>query len=339
MKPERNVLDVSHSSDISAGRILVREMALRLGFTQEQSEEIVLVVSELSSNLIKHATKGTLIFTSISNGEKIGLEIESLDDGPGITDVEQAFTDGFSTVGSLGYGLGSIIRIMDEFNIDSGQELNTGTRIMCRKWLKNYPKSVHECPFDVGVATRAHPRMEVNGDDYVIKTWSDNLLVAVLDGLGHGPLAHEASHTARQYIEQHFDQPLAEMFNGVGRVCRGTRGLVMAVAQFQWESEKFNFASIGNIETRVFASQEQINLIVRRGVIGLNAPKPLVVENSWNQGNIMVMHSDGLKSRWKLNDFPDLKDNSARLIAKKLLNKLNREDDDATVVVVRSRWF
>ena len=97
-------------------------------------------------------------------------------------------------------------------------------------------------------------------------------------------------------IMEHFDQSLAEMFNWVGRICRGARGIVMAVAQFQWESEKFSFASIGNIETRILENQEKMSLVVRSGVIGLNAPNALVVQNSWNLNNIMVMHSDGLKS-------------------------------------------
>ncbi|PKM77104.1 MAG: hypothetical protein CVU90_08875 [Firmicutes bacterium HGW-Firmicutes-15] len=336
MKPERNIFEVSHASDISAARRMAREIACAIGFNPEVSEEIVLVVSELASNLHKHAKIGTLIFTSISDGERIGLKIESNDNGPGIADIEQAITDGFSTAGSLGFGLGTVNRIMDEFNIISVQGLRKGTQIVCKKWLKNNVQSAEQCPLEVGVATRAHPLMVVNGDDYVIKQWGENLLVAVIDGLGHGPLAHKAAHTARQYIENHFDQPVSAIFNGVGRACRGTRGVVMALAKFEWGLEKLSFASIGNIETRVFENQEKLNIIVRRGVIGFNAPNPLVIQNSWNPKNIMVMHSDGMKSHWKWDDFPDLKDKSAMFIAQSLLNNLDREDDDATVVVVKS---
>jgi hypothetical protein len=119
-------------------------------------------------------------------------------------------------------------------------------------------------------------------------------------------MGHRASQTARNYIESHFDQPLIEIFRGVGRSCRSTRGVVMALARFDWNVNKLSFASIGNIESHIFNNLEPVKFIIRRGIIGINSPNPVINESTWNQQNIMVLHSDGIKSYWSLSSFPVL---------------------------------
>ena len=64
-------------------------------------------MTELATNLIKHARGGTLTLTPLADGGRVGLEIESRDNGPGIADVEQALADRFSTAGTPRHGPGS----------------------------------------------------------------------------------------------------------------------------------------------------------------------------------------------------------------------------------------
>ncbi len=148
-------------------------------------------MTELATNLIKHARGGTLTLTPLSGGGRVGLEIESLDDGPGIADVEQALADRFSTAGSRGTGLGAVNRLMDELDIASRP--GDGTRIVCRKWLRDHRASLRPCPLASGVATRPRQLGPVNGDAFVVKQWAESLLVGVIDGLGHGPAANRAA--------------------------------------------------------------------------------------------------------------------------------------------------
>jgi serine/threonine protein phosphatase PrpC len=161
-------------------------------------------------------------------------------------------------------------------------------------------------------------------------------LAGVIDGLGHGQFAQRAAQTARQYVEHHFDQPLEAIFRGVGRACRATRGVVMALARIDSARQTFAVATIGNIEVRVIGSPTRINLIIRRGVIGLNAPSPLIVEHPWTNTTILIMHSDGLRTHWDWSDFAGLAPEPAGVIAQRLLRALGKTDDDATVLVVRS---
>jgi len=261
------------------------------------------------------------------------LEMVSHDSGPGIADVEQALADRFSTAGTRGTGLGAVNRLMDELDITS--EHGRGTRVACRKWVRQHPSSIRPCPLAFGVATRPRRHGEDNGDAFVVKQWAESALVGVIDGLGHGPFAHRAAQAARQYVESHFDLPLDQIFRGVGRACRATRGVVMALARFDWGQGRLAFASVGNIEARVFPGSELFPFAIRRGVIGLNAPNAMVTEHPWPPDHVLVLHSDGLRTHWTWKDFPGLAEQPAQALAQEFLRLLAKEEDDATVIVVR----
>jgi hypothetical protein len=275
-----------------------------------------------------------LTLTPLADGGRIGLEIESHDSGPGIADVEQALADRFSTAGTRGTGLGAVNRLMDELDITSGR--GRATRIVCRKWVRQHPSSIRVCPLAFGVATRPRQPGEDNGDAFVVKQWAESALVGVIDGLGHGQLAHRAAQAARQYVESHFDLPLDQIFRGVDRACRSTRGVVMALARFDWGQGRLAFASVGNVEVRVFPSSALFPFSIRRGIIGLNAPNAMVTEHPWPPGHVLVLHSDGLRTHWNWKDFPGLAEQPAQALAQELLRLLAKEEDDATVLVVRS---
>jgi len=315
-------------------RRAARALAEALGFAPTACEEIVLAVTEIATNLVRHAQGGKLILTSLLAEGRPGLQVESHDEGPGIRDVEQALADGFSTAGSLGAGLGAVNRLMDELEITS--ERRRGTRIVCRKWLRDYVASVRACPLAFGAATRPRLNTDVNGDAFVIKQWAESALVGLIDGLGHGQFAHRAAQAARQYVESHFDLPLAQIFRGAGRACRATRGVVMALARFDWARERLVFASVGNIEARVLSQAEPVRFNIRRGIVGLNAPSAVVTEHPWPPGNVLVLHSDGLRTHWGWRDFPGLTSQPADVSAQALLRALAKAEDDATALVVRS---
>src|ERR1700683_860713 len=115
--------------DCAMAQQTARQIARELGFGEQASEEIVLVVAELASNLVKHAGHGALSLRPLNHGESIGIEVETEDRGPGMRNVEEAFEDGYSTGGGLGYGLGTVNRLMDELEISSTAAL--GPRSLC----------------------------------------------------------------------------------------------------------------------------------------------------------------------------------------------------------------
>lgn len=329
------VIEVSEAGDVGKARQASKTIARALGFGPVEREEVGIAVTELASNLLKHAGEGRLTLLPIRESDRVGIQIESVDNGPGIENIEQAITDGFSTVGSLGYGLGAVNRLMDDFDIASRGGGQKGTRIVCQRWRSLKNPAVMPCPLDLGAATRPHPAQEKNGDAFVLERWDESVLVGVIDGVGHGPFAFQAAQAARLFVENHRDRPLDTVFAGVSRACRGTQGVVMALARFDWRAGRLTFASVGNIESHVFACPEKVNFIVQRGLIGLNAPNPVVTEHRWEPSQVMVLHSDGVLGRWRWEDYPELRDASAARAAQQLLRGLARDSDDATVVVVK----
>ncbi len=336
-KINKKEVRVFHSSDIVDAQKIVKTLAKEVGFTKKEIDELILVTRELVSNLVKHAKRGKMVFTPIFNGKRKGIKIESIDEGKGIPDAEKAITDGYSTSNSLGFGLGAINRIMDEFEIISPYG-RKGTCIITKKWITE--KSHHPvvlCPLEFGAATRPCPGSRINGDSFVIIRNDRIALVAVIDGLGHGQFAYKAARNARNYIERHYTQPLENIFAGVDRACRSTRGVVMAMARFELLNNKMLFGSIGNIGVKVFGTSKSMNFVIRRGIIGLNAPRPVITEHEWDPSYVMVLFSDGIRSHWGWKDFSAVAHGSATEIARYLLHKFAREDDDATVLVIRGK--
>ena len=326
------MVEVALASDVRRADELARTFSASLGFSKEHCGEICLVASELASNLLRHASHGRMRLSRVDSGGRTGIQIESEDNGPGIPNVEEAITDGYSTAGGLGLGLGAVNRLMDELEFYSGAQ--GGLHVVCQRWLRPASRVILEKVLAFGAATRSYRMLSENGDTFIIRQWNRHALVGVIDGLGHGHFAQRASQTARQYIEQHFDQSMENLFRGAGRACRATRGVVMALARFDLDRRILTLASVGNIEVRLVGNPERLKLVVRRGIIGLNAPAPVPLEHPWTPGSLLIMHSDGIRTHWDWKDFPDLQGQTPAAIAHRLLQQLGKADDDATVLVV-----
>lgn len=333
-QPSAETIDVSHRSGVGHARRAARALCKAIGFNTQQCEEVAIVAAELASNLVKHAHGGKVILQPLKEEERSGLQIETLDSGPGICDLDRAVTDGYSTAGGLGTGLGTVNRLMDELTVESQED--GGAHVLCRRWLHTHVEDHRPCPLSFGVAARPHPMQDVSGDTFVIKQWAETALVGVIDGLGHGPAAQQAALAARDYIERHCEQGLEDIFRGVGYACHSTRGVVMALARFDWGVGHLSLASLGNIEVRVFGTPEPFRSDVRRGIIGVNNQRPAICHHQWDPAYVMVMHSDGLTSHWRWDAFANLADKPASAMAAGLLDALAKDDDDATVLVVRS---
>lgn len=329
--PEPVTIEVGWTADVRMAADRARGFASSLGFAATECEEIALVVTELASNLVRHAFRGTIGLSAIDTGGHLGIQIESKDRGPGISETERAITDGYSTAGGPGLGLGTVNRLMDVLHITSG----VGLHVVSQRWRRTQTTfQPQELVF--GVATRAFGLMPHNGDAFVIKQWHRYALAGVIDGLGHGELAQRASRVARQYVEQHFDQPLENIFCGAARACRATRGVVMALARFDLERHKFTIANIGNIEVKLLGGSEPFNPVVRRGIIGLNAPNPVCTDHAWNSKCVLIMHSDGLRAPPHWRESADFTYEPPSLVAQRLLNEFAKKEDDATVIVARN---
>jgi serine/threonine-protein kinase RsbT len=127
---------IDKEADIVAVRQKVRELTKEFGFDQFDVAALTTAASELSRNVWVHAGKGTARIDLLRNGRRMGLQLEFVDDGPGIADLDRALAGGFSTSKSLGLGLSGTKRLVDEFQIQT--EAGRGTKIVIRKWKKEF---------------------------------------------------------------------------------------------------------------------------------------------------------------------------------------------------------
>lgn len=320
--------------------ILVKQaaesMAERIGFDDSAAAEIGIVAVELASNVLKHAESGEIALSHLTDGDRDGMRIESFDVGPGIANVDAAFADGTSTAGSLGGGLGAVNRLMHRLTVAAPGEPDFGTKVVADRWVRPAHDAISECPLSFGAASRPAVDETVNGDSFVIKRWNDQALVGVIDGLGHGSKAHKAATAATEYLESHYDQPIAAIFEGAERACRGTRGVVMLLARFDWIADTVTVGAVGNINYKV-NDESNLSVVPRRGVVGNDSPGPKIRESEWHPHDRLVLFSDGIESHWNLSAERGLAGQSATVTARRLLDQYSKPHDDATVLVVSER--
>ncbi len=129
---ENHIYDLTHSSDNMLVISAVKHLTSKIGFDEVSQSLIASAASELSTNIIRYAKTGTLTINYITSFNKEGVQIIAEDRGPGIENLENALTEHFTTGCSLGLGLPSVKRIMDEFSIISNP--GDGTEIKVVKW-------------------------------------------------------------------------------------------------------------------------------------------------------------------------------------------------------------
>ncbi|AOC96684.1 Serine/threonine-protein kinase RsbT [Flavobacterium anhuiense] len=311
----------------------IHNLALQLGFTPHRAAETDIIVAELTSNLMKFANGGELLYRANIDGEYKEIEIYCLDKGVGFDNVVKIMNDGYSSSNTLGHGLGSIKRLSNDFQIYSMK--NWG----CVQYVKICEKPDLEIPSaksGLNHATIAvnYPGEKLCGDGYYIKQTSKGFQIFVGDGLGHGESANEAVEAAIKAFRQTIETEPAAILRDIHIKVKKTRGLVATIASVDYKSEVWNICGIGNINTRIYNGLDNKTYTPYNGIIGHNVPRTL--NNTivpYRRHQIIIMHSDGLRTRWSLNDLTSIFKQSPNIIASALYKENIRGNDDATILV------
>ena len=129
---KREVVPLRNPNDVVIARQKVRQSSIGLRFSLVDQTKLVTAASELARNALDHGKGGDMILEELANGTKTGIRLTFEDQGPGIPDIEQALTDGFTSGSGMGLGLGGSKRLVNEFSIES--EVGKGTRITVARW-------------------------------------------------------------------------------------------------------------------------------------------------------------------------------------------------------------
>ena len=129
---KHETLPLKNSNDVVLARQKVRQWAIELKFTLVDQTKLVTAASELARNALDHGKGGEMTIEVLAFGAKSGLRLTFQDRGPGISDIERALTDGFTTGSGMGLGLGGSKRLVNEFSIES--EVGKGTKVTVVRW-------------------------------------------------------------------------------------------------------------------------------------------------------------------------------------------------------------
>jgi serine/threonine-protein kinase RsbT len=129
---KQQVLPLQAEQDVVKARQTVRQWAEGLKFSLVDQTKLVTAASELARNTIVYGGGGRMRLEILDEGKRIGLRLVFEDEGPGITNVELALQDGFTTGQGLGLGLGGAKRLVNEFRIES--QIGKGTRVAVARW-------------------------------------------------------------------------------------------------------------------------------------------------------------------------------------------------------------
>jgi anti-sigma regulatory factor (Ser/Thr protein kinase) len=296
-------LRVEDPSAASACRAAALSLAGRLEFPVARADQLALAVTEAATNLHKHASQGSMLLRIARPESHPGIEMVTIDAGPGLRDARAALRDGHSTSGTLGIGLGTISRLADFSDLYSVP--GHGTALVARFWPSPRTGRV-AC---AGLVRPITGETEC-GDVFGAAETSNGLTGVLSDGLGHGPLVARAH-----------------------RRMTHTRGGAIGVVQT--DGPAVRFAGLGNIAATILAGGTRKGMLSVPGIAGHQARSIRQFEYTAAEGAAIILHSDGISGRWEAGALPGLNARDPLVIAAVLLAEAGTRRDDAGVLVLK----
>ncbi|WP_176469882.1 ATP-binding protein [Pseudomonas sp. Irchel 3A5] len=325
------VLLIEDSSQVGHARRTAQQLAEGLGFDEVDAGRVALVATELTSNILKHAVRGELHLRVFNSPGLSGIEIIAVDRGEGF-DLSDCMPDGVSTRGTQGIGLGSIERQADVFDAHADAR---GAVLMARF----YPRKSKTRDLRVGISQHSLHDDPACGDVWSLAIAGQRISALIIDGLGHGEDAEVAARAGEvEFQRQPFDSA-ERVFDEMHHSMKGTRGGAAALVNFDAGLDALRFVGIGNIGATLIGEDKVRGLVSHPGIVGLQFRKVQAFEHSQVTGQLLVMYSDGLQSRWNLRDYPGLIYRHPAVIAAVLHRDFCRGRDDVTVLVISLEAF
>jgi len=324
-----SAVEASHVGEI---RRQASQLAVAAGLNDSESGKVSIIATELARNLTRYASRGEMLLRTIEVGGVSGVELVAVDRGPGMANVERCLEDGYSSGGTAGNGLGAVRRLATEFDIFSTQP--NGTVVLARV-QKGGVRAL--ATFEWGAVNLPAPHEPVCGDVWRISQTNGELSLMIADGLGHGPQAAEAAELAAGVFDGNDVRSPPDLLTTADRRLRGTRGAAVAIAYVNSKQSKMQFAGVGNVAGSLRSRESLLGrgLVSHNGTVGVHMRKVQSFEYDWPRDALLIMHSDGLQSRWSLESYPGLSHRHPAIVAGVLYRDFCRGKDDVTVCAVR----
>jgi serine/threonine-protein kinase RsbT len=264
-------VDITSEADVATACQEARRLGERLGFAALELAHLVTATAEVAGNAWRHGGGGRVELEPVEEHSRVGVAVRVVDDGPGITDVEAAMRDGWSSVGSLGVGLPGARRLMDEFRIAARP--GGGAKVEMTRW-RGEDGSHPRPPF---VDWAAAPASVAPGRRAVVCRFGGGVLIAAVAGLG-GDDADVAAETARQILERYASQSPIALAERCHADLASTGGVVLGLASLSGLGPRVTLLSLGKVSVALLRAEPNARPAVAaapalRGVAGRSLPQ------------------------------------------------------------------
>lgn len=325
------LLPVNEASRVGEARRQTALLARHCGLGETDSGRAGVVVTEAVTNILKHAGQGQIVLRALDGADGCGIEFLAVDKGPGMANVSRCLEDGYSTAGSPGTGLGAISRMSTIFELYSQQGKGTVLLAQVRDSRGDSQQGL-----EVGVVCAPMQDEKACGDAWAVRNETNRSMILVVDGLGHGPLA---AHAADEAVRVFNTGPLRsgpDMIQSIHGPLRSTRGASLAVAEIDYAAKEIRFTGVGNISGQIWLEGRSRSMVSHNGTVGHEVHRIREFVYPWAENSIIVMHSDGILSRWNFDPYPGLLQRHPSLVAGVLFRDYWRGRDDVTALVAKS---
>lgn len=329
---------VQDKMEVSAIRLQAVAMARAHGFDASAIDRLETVVTQMGRNITGHAGTGQIILRTVGEHATGCIEILALDKGPGIADLPRAMratpSDGVRRDG----GIAEIRRAADLFDLYSQPGHGTAVVVhISAQSAQDLESRDREAirHGSVGVVCVPLRGEEECGDGWAVDVSPGRVTAMLVDGLGHGPGAAVAAVAALARFRQAPGEPPEAMLRAVDIALHETRGAALSIAVIDKVKRTIRFCGVGNVDGRIVTADSNRHLVPQNGIVGHTMPRMHCDDVPWPTGARLVLHSDGISSRWQADRYPGLLARHPSLIAGVLFRDGRRERDDATVLVLR----
>ena len=195
------------------------------------------------------------------------------------------------------------------------------------------------CLIDWGMAQVIHPGQAISGDRHLVRAHSEGVLLAVVDGLGHGAEAAAAADVAVTTLEAHILEPVTLLLKRCHEAMRRTRGAAMSLASITGVADSMTWLGVGNVEGVVLRADKHAipvreNIQLFPGVVGYQLPSVRSVVTLLSPDDLVIFFTDGIRAEFLSERVVG---QSPQLIARGICRKHCKGTDDALVLVARVR--
>jgi anti-sigma regulatory factor (Ser/Thr protein kinase) len=346
-------IHASDSSQTGNARRQALSLADAMGFDELRHGQLGIIVTEAARNIEAHAGNGEIVLSPWFGGpgfggpgfggigtdgqeghqDSKGIDVLALDKGKGIENVAVSLQDGYSTGNTPGNGLGAMSRLAATFQIYSSA--GHGTAVFARVLAQADQIESDSEAYATSAINLPLAGESVCGDAWAVHRTSGRTLYIVADGLGHGPFAAEAAQEALRIFELSARHAPERILADVHGALAHTRGAAVSVAEILHEKRLLNYAGAGNIVAAICLGNKSRSLVSMNGTVGHSIGRIQQFSYPWEKDSVLVMHSDGLATRWNFDQYQGLTSRHPALMAGVLFRDFSRRRDDATIVVAR----